>query len=1271
MTFFSRSMYVARKLSVFYLFILVFGLFFGVYRYKFIPDSQQEISERGFRILNKLVYNTINRYNDLDSAFSNYFSIQNLCNLNSSAESKDSQGTLRGQLENSIHFESINKLLINNKDKKAFNYFIFLKDNEYKIQFNSGIQKDSSQQLTIVGVQDFMTPLLDSRQDLFDSYMLLYQEPPPVTPSRPMGDLTDSSLKVPWYHIIYQQQNLTPSGIINLDSAIKLSKNTDQSEITEMTINGKLYELFLQPFIFHGDRLMLTGMMSKDEYGKLYKAMPVGFASNLVIIILCTLILLPFLKVFFLSSGENIDSKDVLSLSLSAFMGTSIILLIAVYLYMGFAMQHVFEERLKTISQQLKSEINHNLESANTQMAYYDQMYRDCIWKYRDSLQDEIGELKTSRPIGQNQSIEQLDNLFNPGFYKNLNRVFWVDSQGTTIAKWNPFRYYAPLTNVRGYTYFDSLPANDPLVNRWVRDSVYQVYPTKSNVTNEFQIYLSRPSRDSFGLNTDTCRFAMTNLKSSAIIESIFLDCSIKPVLPPGFGYSIIDNASKEVLINSDNRKNLSENLMEETQNDPRLKYRIDYKNEEILDNAPMYGDPYVFQVRPLTASNLSLVVFYNKNIVLGNLFRMFHFSAESIIYLFVALAICILLSQSPNVYPPKLRINLQKVEWFRPSNKNYLSYHFTKNYWTAILILTLVLFLIILIFVQDFQVIFYCSLMLPFYTLWGFVASRKMENSELIKPWKMTGIPVIDKFQISSLNRFGGPDKDKPWKKPGIFLTDMVRLSWITSVFIILINYLLLRFINKDPSFRSTRISFLLLAYQASVIWFFYVQYKRCFGRKLESSQGDDSNFSKNYLTSVYLGILLISILPLIGIMLFGFQSEKFQYIKDKQLSLASSYEQRVKYFSNELIPGYKDIIQQNDDYIKNLKYSNGFYLADSNDQILPVTEKTYADSSKEMAYYPDSLYSKLMNDVFLVTAREFDKYSIGNSASDGSWYFYEGDNKNLPHVDLLYTPKPSDPDLHFIKVASVINSPWADFWGFHSWFQMILLVFLSISFIYFGMKLLKAAANRIFLLNYFTDRVTVKSKIEFLPAHFSSLVSEGYFLENGQNIPVEAYFRREWDKSPLSQSEQEEEILLAGQKFLPAFGQIWNALSPKEKYILYDFSLDEYTNYKEVDSIKLLIEKGLLTYEFCRLRLFSASFQNFLLSKKDSKEIIKLKSKYSTPGAWETIRVPVLVFVAVTALLIFTTQADLSNRISGLLASLTAIVPLLLKLTNKLSSP
>ncbi|GJL58197.1 MAG: hypothetical protein NPIRA03_10540 [Nitrospirales bacterium] len=90
------------------------------------------------------------------------------------------------------------------------------------------------------------------------------------------------------------------------------------------------------------------------------------------------------------------------------------------------------------------------------------------------------------------------------------------------------------------------------------------------------------------------------------------------PVVPPGFGYAIIDEDGK-VLFHSDMRRNLRENLFSETNQDRRLRSLVLARNADNVD-VTYAGNDTQFYVAPIGSNNLdlpwTLIVYRDKNLL-------------------------------------------------------------------------------------------------------------------------------------------------------------------------------------------------------------------------------------------------------------------------------------------------------------------------------------------------------------------------------------------------------------------------------------------------------------------------------------------------------------------------------------------------------------------------------------------------------------------------------------------------------------------------------
>src|SRR5882757_3876933 len=159
-----RSIQVIRKLSIFYLLLIVLIICFGLYYFNYVPRNRDQLNEWGQRSLNQLASNFTKKSSDIkaifDSASRKGSNIDNL---------RDKLSSYR-YLNSNIPY----KLDPDTSKKKTPSYRpgpYIGKDREEQwcINYWTDFLKDSS---IVIRIRDFFQPLLEGRDDVFDAYML-------------------------------------------------------------------------------------------------------------------------------------------------------------------------------------------------------------------------------------------------------------------------------------------------------------------------------------------------------------------------------------------------------------------------------------------------------------------------------------------------------------------------------------------------------------------------------------------------------------------------------------------------------------------------------------------------------------------------------------------------------------------------------------------------------------------------------------------------------------------------------------------------------------------------------------------------------------------------------------------------------------------------------------------------------------------------------------------------------------------------------------------
>lgn len=1180
----AKNLLNARRLGVLGLFVGTFTVFFGAFYLKYIPANQAELNSRGFRILNQLVSNTSTRNNTLASAFSNL----GQC----TACSPGDVDTLIGQLQGRVGFTLDTRTLPARTTFTPDSPKLGGVDGQECIIYSAF--KDHYARVSLA---HFMTPVVAARTDLFSNYVVLRKDSSHV------------------FQILYLQSAISASYGLNVDSALALQKNTDLTDVSTIVIEGQSYLLFYQPFELAGSKLVLGGLILKSDYDRRAKTLPSAFVVGMIWFILLGLIVLPFMKVFFLSPGENIRKWDVLGLDLSAFLGAAIFVMGGVYATASFSAQNGVQNNLDSISTHLTKDIGQDLASASAQL----DVYADTYPKLSQAQQVEL-----AYHVPGHTMMGGVDSLLLPAIYPLTARVIWFDSAGHSLAKWNPFAFLSPKSDLNGYSFFKVLHRKSS------DDFSPDLSAGQSNITGEFQFFLAR--RIQYPMDTGRINQPQ-RMNGFGLLLTFYLHCGLHPVLPKGYGFCLVDNNTLDVELHSDARRNLSENLFRETDNNQRLLTMVRNQQAGFIEGADLYGTPHTFYVRPVPGASITLVTFYDEDTYAQNIYRLIHFGAENFLYLFITFSLCLLLSTTVAKRPSKLSFKLDPVEWVRPIKRNWKSYRFNRKYFLALLILGVIFFVMLPLIGWDIRPAYYIALVLPFYALWGFVASRRKD--EHLCP------PDPDAWGLSAEGEKGlwGRAKSK-------WYVEMCSSAFPVVVALFLLNWFVFSLINRREMNHSPEIKFIFLAFEVlALLLLGYLYRSRCCRPQKETSKTEgEKMYAQNYIWSLYYAILVMSILPIMGCLWYGWNVEKFQYARVNLLSISEQQAAHLEYVSKDLLHGLKPMVRKRALDKAKLDTSSQ-YLS----ELTIISPGEPRGDTVGMVHHPDRPYITLLDEIFLITAGEYNCYSVGTESADSSWYFSW---RKPDSVQLISRWKQQS-----FRTTSSLNGSLFSFHGF-SVFQG-LWVFLLIVIFFVGMvRLLALTVNRVFLLGYLQEEIEPSQNI------LAVFYPEGRF-------PYRNFLRFEGTKDKKPLNAQEVYTLETMMDNKEKFQSIWSTLSGEERYFLFDFAYDRYTNYKDAELLFRMIKKGLMRFDVrkCECNLFSLSFREFVLRKKGSPEIIRLKLRYSVPGVWATIRIPVLIVVAACAFLLLMTQETVTHQVTVLVTSVGAMVPVILEITKKFS--
>ena len=1218
----TRGVLFFRRISALSLFFVVLLLFLGLYYYKYVPANTEALNQRGHRMLTQLAENLNNRDHDLHAIFDS-ITCDNVAALISHSDAY-------GQLYDNIPFAVTTDP---HADPRAGNPFFPLRretSGDWSILYpdTTHIPRYTVE----VGISSFAGPVLSSRSDLFNTYLLL------VDTNRP------ASRKSSLLQVLYRQDGISSSEMLSADTLLSLQKNTDLSGICDLQIGGRSYKVFWVSFDFHMQHLLLAGLLAEEDYTQRVQSTPVNFLPTILILICLILISLPFLKAYLLSPGESVDSKDVLGTALSFYLGSATLCIIVFYSFFVYISELGWKNRLVRFSDSIYGDITRELEAANQQLDQYDTLTIPPTM---------IGDL--TRPGEEGNAGDPINTICAPRIFKNMDRLAWCDSNGNTIAKWNPFDYLAPFTNLGSYTFFRLLQTQPPESGPWAGIRTPVVYPGKSNLTDEFYTFIAKYSSRRFDVTGADCKPTVRNRQAYSIGMAVMLHCSIHPIVPKGFGFCLID-PSGEILIDSDPRRNLQENLFEESGDAEGLRAIIRLKNPSNYFGMQLYGEPFTGRVLPISGQPLYLVCYYNHRILARNIFRFLHFAIGSLLCLYILLTICLAMATFREWKPTQLLFSPNKKEWIRPSSANFYAHAYTKTWFGILVVLALVFFGCIEQFTTGLNNIFYISLLLPFYAIWGFILSR--QSSTLCRPEEEGKAMEPARSYVRS---FGQLFTEGASGAIGVGIVNFI--CWY------LVNYTRP---SLGPYVGMTLFQLLAL----SALTWCHSRLKKDWMQKTVSQEKKEQ-MKGQYKWSLYLSILVLGLLPTLGVLTYGFYAEKIQFKKDKLLKMGSAFFNRTNYLETGPIPNYKSAVTTalGHPFLDSLIFRNSIYFYDQ-DTLLVLegdNRKPKSDSATVVSgtgrQLPDALYSLLMDKVYLSSPVWGDDVSIQDSTGDGSWHFELEKTDSMTRIRYLPAQAVDTLNRH-IELETGLQKPLVDIWKLSPYIKLF-FSFLVLAMLILGKKLIDGMIDRLFLQDF-----SMEGKIEVIPGYLQQYLGvpvavPDFYLKELRDLPEGESSFFEWEEKgfPVDGKEkdintQQEMIMAMTDSFAPLYENLWKSLSPEEQYVLFDFSMDRYTNYKNSHTIFKLMNKGILIERDNVLDVFCRSYRQYVLLKKESRDIQQLKARFSAPGTWESIRIPIFVMIAVAAIFIVKTETNFTNSLIAVLTTLTTLLPLVLKI-------
>lgn len=789
----------------------------------------------------------------------------------------------------------------------------------------------------------------------------------------------------------------------------------------------------------------------------------------------------------------------------------------------------------------------------------------------------------------------------HPTVYKQIKDIFWINSHGNWVARYGFMHYDTlPLIPSGDRQYFKDMKAGNVFRLKNGKTS-FCLQPTLGKLDGTFAVNIVIPA--------DTSLRQDTTSRSKAIMIGTFTEMYsvCNTVLPPGYGFSILDEKGT-ILFSSRERSRLA-NIYSDLSDEDAIQTSVRYHQTRFLSSTDLHGAKVAMLATPANSLPYTLLTYYELD--RDNQFQL-HVLGLFCLFIGIIIALLILSAYFNEWISSRttlLSISTVSFEWIRPVPRKTGYYrHFIKGI-ALLAACYCVPWIIFQLIGEPFGFyLFVTSVLFPFYLAIHYVllrekqkpAGRRLPKKELF--WAI-GLPVL---VIVTALIFLLPDKFPPANILPTLLTQIV--------FVLAIRH-------SVRTFRP--------------------------GTVAESSDTTLKLFDQ----AVVAGILLTVIVPASGIFSFFYKEETWARARSEKLAVASRIADRAD--SIKATIAHYSFHDSDKAFLQQLRNKNGIYLPDS--ALLSAVDPAPQGPASSAPGLFHLLHKWLFSgDTTVVFPNE-----PLEAAIDGSWVFARqrqaetlirpyswGTEKDTIRLEVLPGSGKSALSLVFDDSKSQ---------GMASVLLFLLVILLGIGLLY---GLTDSLVRRIFMLRLFDKYPGNLCQNEVLMNTQTTLA--GIKLKNqlqALNLSWSADNIRTYEESNFDYW-----VLRLQEDLGEVYQRIWNDLSPREQFVLYDFAIDNLANYKSGTPLHSLIQKGILCLgNDLQLHFMTHSFHNFVLNQGDSEAVVKQMKRAREQGSWQNVKTPLMLIFMAVGIFIFLTQETIYQKITGLFTSLGSLVPLI----------
>jgi hypothetical protein len=469
--------------------------------------------------------------------------------------------------------------------------------------------------------------------------------------------------------IVYQDF-VSKINLVHLDSILSTKNGLQGGRVSTSTINGTQSLIFTHRFQFdENDDWILCGVVNAKEFDRQRLSIELFWVVVLFIGSVFILLALPIIKLAVMSAFERLQIVNVWFTGFALVVGTALLVLLLIFFNDYQGQRYVDDRKLDSLSTHIKYEFVTELNAAYDQLRHLESnVFNELYFTNTD------GNTKLSYFSAYLDPAEGKWEIVPVSMKVAFSEIIWMDSEGNQriILESDTTNMNSHPVNLGNRKYFSRV-IGDSL---WVMpgDSIWASQTDSLHQKRKFVLQSIRSWRTrnyEVGISikpADTTEYF--GFKPAAIAMVTRLYSITDPLLPPGFGFAIMDQDGN-VLFHSDVNRNLQENFLEETDFDNQLVAAL--RGRLSVHRTVGYHDKdHRVLITPIDNVPLYLLTFQNQEYSKAPLTLTLELGFFFILMLFLIQGGQLLLLFATTYQSTKLRVKRFYLNWLRPRSDSY-----------------------------------------------------------------------------------------------------------------------------------------------------------------------------------------------------------------------------------------------------------------------------------------------------------------------------------------------------------------------------------------------------------------------------------------------------------------------------------------------------------------------------------------------------------------------------------------------------------------------